>query len=222
MGVSGPTTRPPRGFRALVDEGTWRALLERGAPREYRPGEPLLRQGEPGTVVLALVSGRVKVLRTEPDGGQLLVALRGPGDLLGEIAVQSSVPRTATVRAIDRCVARVVVAAAFDAFLEEHRARKQLTDYGFAKLSQAVPYQVRLVHFTPERKIARLLLEVVTLADDGNPHVPFSQQEIADGLGLARSTVALNLQRLRESGALRPGPRLVVADLEDLRAHAGM
>lgn len=190
--------------------------------RVHPPGSWLLRQGDPGTTVLALVSGRVKVLGAEPDGGQLLLTLRGPGDLLGEIAVRSAGPRTASVRAVDRCTTRVLPAATFDAFLDEHRAHGPLTDYVVAKLSQAVPYQVQLVHFPPERRIARLLLEIVSLADDGSPRVPFSQREVADALGLARSTVALHLQRLKETGALRPGPRLVVADPDVLKRHAGV
>ncbi|MEV8439004.1 Crp/Fnr family transcriptional regulator [Actinosynnema sp. NPDC051121] len=216
------TSRPPRGFRALLGEAKWQALLERGVPRAHQPGAWLLRQGEPGTTVMALVSGRVKVLGAEPDGGQLLITVRGPGDLLGEIAVRSARPRTATVRAIDRCTTRVVTAAAFDAFLDEHHAHGTLTDYVVSKLSQAVPYQVQLVHFAPERRIARLLLEIVSLADDGSTHVPFSQREVADALGLARSTVALHLQRLKEAGALRPGPRLVVDDPDVLKRHAGV
>lgn len=188
----------------------------------HPPGAVVLRQGDPGTTVLALVSGRVKVLGAEPGGGQLLLTLRGPGDLLGEIAARSAGPRTATVRAIDRCTTRVLPAAAFDVFLDEHRVHGKLADYVVSKLSQAVPYQVQTVHFAPERRIARLLLEIVALADDGSPHVPFSQREVADALGLARSTVALHLQRLKEAGALRPGPRLLVADLAVLKRRAGV
>lgn len=221
-GVSGATPRPPRGFRALLGEARWRELLARGVERTHRPGSWLLRQGDPGTTVLALVSGRVEVLGAEPGGGQLLITLRGPGDLLGEIAARSSGPRTATVRAIDRCTTRVLTAAAFNAFLDEHHGHGPLADHVVAKLSQAVPYQVRLVHFAPGRRIARLLLEVVSLAHDGDPRVPFSQRAIADALGLARSTVALHLRRLRETGALHPGPRLVVADRAVLARHAGM
>jgi CRP-like cAMP-binding protein len=220
--VTGANSRPPRGFRALLGEAKWQALLARGVDRVHPPGSWLLQQGAPGTAVFALVSGRVKVLGAEAGGGQLLITLRGPGDLLGEMAARSAGPRTATVQAIDRCTTKVVSAVAFDAFLDEHRAQGRLADYVVSKLSQAVPYQVQLVHFAPERRIARLLLEIVALADDGSPHVPFSQREVADALGLARSTVALHLQRLKEAGALRPGPRLVVADLEVLKQHAGM
>jgi CRP-like cAMP-binding protein len=111
--VTDATSRPSRGFRVLLGEAKWQALLDRGVERVHPPGAWLLRQGDRGTTVLALLSGRVKVLGAEPDGGQLLITLRGPGDLLGEMAARSAKPRTATVRAIDRCTTRVVSATAF-------------------------------------------------------------------------------------------------------------
>ncbi|QKV79606.1 Crp/Fnr family transcriptional regulator [Amycolatopsis sp. Hca4] len=200
-------------------------LLESGVNRVYPPGSRVFQQGEPGSAVLALVSGRVKVLGAEPDGGQLLITLRGAGDLLGEVAARRLSRRTASVETIDTCTARVLSTDRFNAFLSRHDGHSVLTDYVVTKLSQTVPYQVELVHFTPERKIARLLLEVVTLADQAATHpnrVPFSQQEIAEALGLARSTVALHLQRLRKLGALRSGRRLEVSDLDALKESAGV
>lgn len=175
--------------------------------------------------MLAVVSGRVKVYGTEQNGGRVLLALRGAGDLLGEIAARSASPRTATVETIDRCTVRMLSADRFNTFLQEHDGEAALTDYSIAKLSQTVPYQVELVHFSPERKIARLLLEVVALADEASPdpeRVPFSQQEVADSLGMARSTVAHYVRRLKACGALRAGPRLSVADSDHLKAIAGL
>lgn len=172
-----------------------------------------------------LVSGRVKVFGTEPDGGRLLLALRGAGDLLGELAARSAERRTATVETIDRCSVRVVQAERLNSFLAEQDGQSALLEYTMSKLSQTAAYQVGLVHFGPERKIARLLLEVAALADDssgGAERVPFSQQELADSLGMARSTVANHLQRLKDSGALRPGPRLVISDVARLRGIAGL
>ncbi|SER75679.1 cAMP-binding domain of CRP or a regulatory subunit of cAMP-dependent protein kinases [Actinokineospora terrae] len=226
MRYSSSVNKGARGFRGVVGESKWARLLELGVPRVHGPRVPLLRQGDPGTTVLVLLSGRVKVFGTEPDGGRLLLALRGAGDLLGEIAARSASRRTATVETIDRCTVSVVPAERFNAFLEEHNGQAALADYSLSKLSQTVPYQVELVHFSPERKIARLLLEVVALADDAvadRYRVPFSQQELANSLGVVRSTISQHLLRLKDSGALRQDHgHLVVADPGLLRAFAGL
>ncbi|MFD0852081.1 cyclic nucleotide-binding domain-containing protein, partial [Actinomadura adrarensis] len=69
-----------------VPEPMRQRLIAAGTGRRFRPGQTLLRQGEPAFHVLLLVSGRVKVLLTMSDGEVLLLAVRGPGELLGEIA----------------------------------------------------------------------------------------------------------------------------------------
>ena len=214
-----------RGFRTLLGEHKWHQLLSQGRERVHPPGSCLFRQGDPGSAVLALVSGRVKILGAEPGGGQLLITLRGAGDLIGEIAARRASARTATVEAIDRCTTRHLPIERFNAFLDQHDGHEVLSDYVLSKLSQTVGYQVELVHFRPERKIARLLLEVVALADEASQdprRIPFSQREMADALGMARSTVAHHLQRLRETGALHAGPRLTVADISTLKELAGL
>ncbi|WP_156753288.1 Crp/Fnr family transcriptional regulator [Actinokineospora pegani] len=218
------TPPPPRGFHALLGTEPWRALLRTGVPREFRRGAALLRQGAPGTHVLLLRSGRVKIMATDADGNGVLVALRGPGDLVGELARLRGT-RTATVIAIDACAAVEVAAPDFDRFLDRGEHWRRLQEYSFTKVTETMPYQVQTVHLNARQRIARLVLELVALADPGDPHrltIPFSQEAIAEALGVVRSTVSEQLAVLRESGALGAGPRLVVADLDDLAKHAGL
>lgn len=196
-----------------------------GTLRSYRPGSFLLRQGDKGGFLLVLTSGRVKVLAQDEGGAEALLALRGPGDLVGEMTRCCTAGRTATVQAIDHSTARYLPTASFDQFLSDHHAHGAFSDYLIAKLSQTVPYQVQTVHLTPRQRIARLLLDVVTLASSDQPdrmRVPFSQEAVAGALGLARSTVAKRITELRRTGVLAAGPRLVVADLRALAQHAGV
>src|SRR5882724_5191293 len=85
--VTGPRPTQLGGVGAMLSPTTWRELLELGRARRYEQGAVLMRQGDQGDVVLALIRGRVKVFRSEPDGLELPLAVRYPGELLGEIAV---------------------------------------------------------------------------------------------------------------------------------------
>lgn len=205
----------PRGFHGLLGSQRWDALISYGFPRTHRPGEYLLRQEEKGGYLFALTGGRVKVLAREADGSQLLLSLRGSGDLVGEMAARKSTRRTATVQALDSCTSSYLSRSEFDRFLRDHDVNALFSDYLVSKLSETVPYQVQQVHFRPRQRVARLLLEAFCLADQQTPDrwkVPFSQEALAQALGMARSTVADQLAALRSTGALGPGPRIVVAD----------
>jgi CRP-like cAMP-binding protein len=206
---------PRRGFRALVSDEEWAELLAAGRHRRYRPGDDLLRQGDPGGYLLALTVGRVQVLRTEADGGRVFLELRAAGDIVGEMAARGSGLRNATVSALDACEAQLVSVAAFDRL----PTARMLTDYVVGKIDASLPWRVQLANFKPLPKIARLLAEIVALAGPEltDPRlIPLSQQEIADALGIVRSSVAGVVADLRRDGVLGPGPRLTVLDREEL------
>ncbi|SDN04266.1 cAMP-binding domain of CRP or a regulatory subunit of cAMP-dependent protein kinases [Allokutzneria albata] len=214
-----------RGFRVLLGEQRWQALLAHGSLRTYRPGSFLLRQGDPGGFVLAVGRGRIAVVAGDANGTELLISLRGRGDLLGELAMGRNTVRSATARAIDQCIAHHVTAESFQAFLAEHAADAVLKDYLVSKLSETVPYHLHLVHFSPLRRVARLFTELVALADQDHPYrerIPLTQEAIAGALGLARSTVAEQIAVLRRDGTLTPQSRPAIADLDALRRHAGV
>ncbi|GAA2993218.1 Crp/Fnr family transcriptional regulator [Actinokineospora diospyrosa] len=196
-------------FRTLVGARVWAAVVAAGTAREYARGEVLLRQGEPGGYALALVRGRVRVVLA--DG--LLVSLRSAGDLVGELAA-AGVGRTASVVALDRCTACHVSARVLDAV-----AGGAVGEYLRQKLVATVE-QVSLARLGSRTRVARLLLAVVDLGEAGDRRVPLSQEAVARALGMARSTVAEHIADLRRHGALRDGPRLVVADRDLLAAHA--
>lgn len=216
--MSQGVAHPDRGLAALLGRDQWRALCAIGAARTYRQGQYLLRQGERGGFVLVLISGRVQVVALDENGAQLLQALRGPGDLVGEMAMRDDVARTAAVVALDRCEVRYVPVERLRRFLEATTVHSAFTDYLIAKLSETVEYQLQLVNFSPRQRIARLMLDVIALAA-GLPdpmRIPLSQTAIAAALGLARSTVSEQIAVMREMGVLARGPRLVVTDMQRL------
>ena len=85
----------------------WRAelyLLKLG-PKDY-----LFRQGDLPTSAFLIEEGHVEVV-LERDGGDRVLAVRGPGDIIGEMAIVDRVPRSASVRALEGCVVLPITAA---------------------------------------------------------------------------------------------------------------
>lgn len=67
-------------------------------------GTVLVREGDAGNSMFAIVQGTVQVLRPSPDGRPQLVAEMGGGTFFGEMALVTSSPRLATVVAGTDCV----------------------------------------------------------------------------------------------------------------------
>ena len=83
-------------------------------PLDLKAGKVLARQGEIGREFLILLEGHVEVAR---DGK--VIAVRGPGDFIGEIALLDNRPRTATVTARTDVVVEVLNRGEFASLLAE-------------------------------------------------------------------------------------------------------
>jgi EAL domain-containing protein (putative c-di-GMP-specific phosphodiesterase class I) len=69
----------------------------------YKSGDVILRQGDPGESAYIIESGRVEILVQSENGPLQNLGTRGPGSIIGEMAIVDNAPRTATVRAIEDC-----------------------------------------------------------------------------------------------------------------------
>ncbi|MFD8277546.1 cyclic nucleotide-binding domain-containing protein [Streptomyces flaveolus] len=88
---------------AVIGESLWSQLRGLAPMRVHPARSVLLRQGDPGTHVVLLASGSTLVTLTGPNGERALLAIRGPGELLGELAVLDAQPRSASVIAAESC-----------------------------------------------------------------------------------------------------------------------
>jgi len=69
----------------------------------FQPGEIVVAEGEPGSSLLVLASGRVRVFVRNDVGHQVQVRTLEPGDFFGEISILTGQARTATVTAAETC-----------------------------------------------------------------------------------------------------------------------
>ena len=70
------------GFLAALEESERSDLLERAGRRRYRRGTVVFHEGGGSDEIVVVLAGRVKVRPSRPDGKEIVLAFRGPGDLL--------------------------------------------------------------------------------------------------------------------------------------------
>ncbi len=107
-------------------ETTRYQLLDRFARKGFAPGQMIIAQGQPGEGLYCLAAGEVEI-KVNKDGGDVVVANLGPGDVFGEIALLNDAPTTATVTARGQVGALFLPRADFQqALATEPNARQYL------------------------------------------------------------------------------------------------
>ncbi|GHO91366.1 hypothetical protein KSF_014140 [Reticulibacter mediterranei] len=89
--------------------------------RSYPAGTTILSQGDTGVGLYVLKSGKVRVIQANnPDRAETELAVVGPGDVLGEMALLDDLPRSASVVAIDDVTALLLPIWEFRSILRGH------------------------------------------------------------------------------------------------------
>lgn len=187
----------------------------------------LLREGDQGDDFAILLSGRVKLIARATTGRSVLVGLRGPGALIGELGAIDGKPRAADAVALEAGEAAVGSLAFLTRFLKERpSAMTVVTAMVVDRLREADRGRVELA---AHDGLGRVVLRLLELADnygqavgsgsDVRIQLPISQDELADWTGMSRQAVARALSTLRSEGYVsthRMG--LSVHDPDRLRA----
>lgn len=215
------------GLGALLPDAAWRELLELGVRRTIEPGTILMRQGDEGTMIYVLVAGRVKVSQLEAHGVETPIAIRHPGEVLGDIAVLHKCPRTATVSAVDPGVVHTITSERFERFFSVRELAGLILRHALDRMREAETYRTELIAFPLPQRVCRVLVRLAT--PNGTRcavvDVAMSQEEIGMMAGAGRNSVGQVLAELRKRAVIRTErQRVIIDDLPALRrlAEEGM
>ena len=221
-------TGPALGFWALLTDEEQAVLSGLGRVTVFSPGAVMCVEGEPVTYVFVLVEGWVKIRAVTADGRELVLALRGQGDVIGELAGETTGYRTATVQAIGTVRALIVAFEKFSSFLDSHLGAGHAYRRMFAQRWNDAESLLRSRSMTNgAQRLAGLLLELAARhgTETGRGlHVamPLTQEELASLTGASRATVTRALSNWRGRGIIRTGQRdITITDLAALRKIAG-
>jgi CRP-like cAMP-binding protein len=217
------------GFGAALSEDELNDFLSRGVRRAFRRGSFLMTEGEASDHVIVLLGGRAKVSSYTAEGKEVVLAVRGPGDLLGELSAFDGEPRLATVSALEPIEALIVPSDRFTAFLEDHpRLAILLLETMTRRLRDSDRKRVEFGAYDTPGRVARRLIELVERygeEDEGGPSVRISlsltQDELAGWTGSSREAVSKALREFRDRGWVTTGRRsIVVVDVDALRSRS--
>jgi CRP/FNR family cyclic AMP-dependent transcriptional regulator len=176
-------------------------LIARARIQQYRPNVVILQEGDVGDTLYIILSGRVKVFGTGGDGREIVLDTHGPGECVGEMALDGG-PRSASVMTLEPTRCAVVSRAS----LREHIARHP--DFAFVLLAKLIR---RVRRATASVKSLALqdvygrvahLLGDLAVERDGRRVIEerLTHRDIAERVGSSRAMVSRLLGDLAKGG----------------------
>src|SRR3981081_2373853 len=160
--------RPQIPFLRQLGPADADALLARVRRETVPKSHRILREGAAGDDVVVVLKGRVKLVAFGAGRREVVLALRGAGELIGEMAVFGGQRRTASAIALDDVEVGYLPGDQLREFLGEHpNAALVMIRMLVKRLSEADRDRIDLATHDSVGRVAKRLLELA--ADHGAP-----------------------------------------------------
>jgi CRP-like cAMP-binding protein len=198
-----------------------------GRRQRYPKGATLFVEGDRADRVIVISAGRVKISILTPDGKEVVLAVRGAGDLVGDQGFLDGDPRSATATAMDPVDAMLIPAGEFTLFLEQHaRVALLLLKMLSRRLRDADAKRAEFAAYDTVGRVASRLLEMAGRFGEAEGagiriKLPLTQEELAGWTGSSREAVSKALGVLRTLGLIETHRRgITIVDIDGLRGRA--
>ena len=175
----------------------------------YPARATLFGRGDPGGQMIAVVSGRVRISLTGPDGHELILNVIEPGQLFGEIAMLDGRDRTADATILEPAELLIIDRRDFLPFLTRHPEVSVRLLLTLCERMRTTTDQIEDIFLLPVAvRLAKKLLQIAaahgqSAADGVRIGARLSQRELGGMLGVSRESINKHLAAWQKAGLVR-------------------
>ncbi len=198
-------------------------LLANALERRLTRGMLIFAKGDPGSFMLAVMSGLIRVGATSADGREITLNVIGPGEIVGEIALLDGRPRSADAVAVEDTVVMVIERRFFLPFLTRHEGLvERILGVLCDRLRRTSAALEELALLDLPGRMARMLLKLA--ADYGTPfetgvriEIRLSQRDMSNLVAATRESVNKQFKVWRDAEIIgTDGGHIVIRDMAAL------
>ena len=195
---------------AAIGDSFTRELAGLGRLRSYPKNTVFITEGDSSDSVFVILSGKVKAFVSDAEGHELILNTQGPGDYVGEMALDGE-PRSASVVTLEPSTFSVVQREPLrDAIRRNPDFALVMIAKVIERAREATDNVKNLALLDVYGRVARLLLNMAVEAD-GKLRIPekITQQEIAERVGASRDMVSRIFRDLTVGGYITVENRII-------------
>lgn len=181
------------------------ALAQMTTTRTFAKNTVVINEGDHTDALYIINSGRSAVTKIHEDGKEMVVAVLGPGDYFGEMALIDEQPRSANVITKEPSQFSIVMKQDFQRLLMTNPELSLKIMKGLSQRLRSAMRQIEgLAFMDVYGRIARLLLEIASPPDpdsgDRTIAEPLTHKDIASRVGASREVISRIMKDLATGG----------------------
>jgi CRP/FNR family transcriptional regulator, cyclic AMP receptor protein len=174
--------------------------------RRVARGTTIFAKGDPGTGLMGVLTGAVKVSVASADGKDIVLNIFHQGEVFGEIALLDGRPRTADATAMSDCELIVIERRDFVPFLSAHpEVMLKVIEILCARLRRTSEQVQDITFLNLPTRLAKTVLQL-TAAEEGSAirrKAVITQREISQMIGMSRESTNKQLRAWAKCGWIR-------------------
>jgi CRP/FNR family cyclic AMP-dependent transcriptional regulator len=180
---------------STLDEPAQRSLTERAYRKRFVAGEQIFSIGTPGTSMMAVCSGIVRITFPSTTGKEIILTDLSAGEVFGEISVLDGSDRSANAVAMAQSELLILERRHLMPFLENNpQTCMKLLEVLCGRLRRTNELMADIAFYDLPKRLAKQLLRLgFPPSDTGDParrtRLSCSQNELANMIGASRESV---------------------------------
>lgn len=187
---------------SVLPEGQLGLLTGLVTRKSYPRGTTIISAGDLTDSLFVIISGRLKVLMSDDEGREVILAILGSNEFFGEMGLLDDSPRSASVVALEACELLTLSKRDFKKCLSENFELSMAVMRGLVRRLREADKKIgSLALMDVYGRVARLLLEMAETVD-GQKVVTkkLAKQDIAKMIGASREMVSRVMKDLQAGG----------------------
>ena len=200
---------------SVLPEGQLALLTSLVGRKSFPRGTTIISAGDTTDSLFVIISGRLKVMMSDDEGREVILAMLNPGEFFGEMGLIDDHPRSATVVALEACELLSLSKRDFKKCLQDNFELAMTVMRGLVRRLREADKKIgSLALMDVYGRVARLLLEMAENVE-GQKIVTrkLAKQDIAKMIGASREMVSRVMKDLQEGGYIEArGNTILIRD----------
>ena len=202
------------------------SILAFSKDRRFSDGQIVFQKGDPGTSLMVLLRGRIRISAVSEDGREVVLNVIEPGQIMGEIAFLDGHQRSADATAVGDCVVMTIDRRDFIPFLERNPGiAVQLLTVLCGRLRRTSEMVEDIAFLELPKRLCRLLIRLGSTYGKATPtglriEIKLSQKDLGNLIVASRESINKQLRAFEEQGLISTDRGYItvrrIKDMEEL------